>query len=253
MFSTKHIIILVICVGFIVAASILLRKFKVSLKFVLRMLLVIGIVSETLKLFTYILANEDELHGYLPKTDLPFHLCSIQLIFIVILNIAESPKVKRVLCAFMYPTCLIGGILALLLPTSSSLDMWMITIQYYLYHSAIIIYAIYLMKNDEVSFTFKDYLVTMAMLYGIFLTAMYLNSWINDYVSNINFMYVINPPMDGLPYLTKEYGWLVYIVHYMLLGFFIVTLCFIKPIIRKIRGTDGTQKEVPTSSEAPSL
>jgi len=236
MFGTLHIIMLVVCTIYIVVAVLLLKKFKTPLKYVLRGLLIIGIFSETIKTFTYILMNEDKLGGFLPKTDLPFHLCSIQLIFFLILNLSESPKVRQTLFSFMLPTCLIGGIAALLIPTSSSLNMWMITIQYFLYHASIIIYAINLIHSDEVKFTINDYFRTLAMMYCIFILAIYLNSWVNDYVNNINFMYVVNPPVSGLPFLNKDHGWLVYIVHYASLAFFMLTICYIKPIINKVKG-----------------
>ena len=48
-------------------------------------------------------------------------------------------------------------------------------------------------------------------------------------------MYVVKPPMDGLPYLNCEHGWLVYIVHYALLAVFCVTACYAKPILSALR------------------
>lgn len=49
-------------------------------------------------------------------------------------------------------------------------------------------------------------------------------------------MYVINPPVEGLPYLNKNHGWLVYIVHYAALAYVCITLCYIRPVARKIKG-----------------
>ena len=235
MYGTKHLIILGICIVYIVGALIFLAKKKPSLKNFLRYVLAIGLISETLKICSYIVANEAKYGGYLPKTDLPFHLCSIQIIFMIILVLSEKENVKRILYAFMLPTCLIGGVAALLLPTSSSLNMPVITVQYFLYHSSIIIYAIYLYMTDEIEFTFKDYLHALAMLFAAFFVAIYLNSWVNDYVNNINFMYVVKPPMDGLPFLNTTHGWLIYMIHYALLALAVVTLCFIKPVSRKVK------------------
>ena len=44
-------------------------------------------------------------------------------------------------------------------------------------------------------------------------------------------MYVVGPPVDGLPFLNKDHGWLVYILRYSLLAVTAVTICYIKPII----------------------
>ena len=52
----------------------------------------IGIISEIIKVVYYIVRNESTHGGYLPKTDLPFHLCSIQIIFLAILHYSKNEK-----------------------------------------------------------------------------------------------------------------------------------------------------------------
>lgn len=234
-FGTKHILVLCICVVLAVLSLFLLKKKKVSMITLERIILVIGFISESLKVFYYIVANEEELGGYLPKTDLPFHLCSIQILFFLILNLTKNKTLKQTLYSFMLPTCLAGGIFALLLPTSSARTANIVTVQYFMYHTAIVVFAIYLYLTDEVEFKFKDYVVSFVLLVVTLFVAIYLNSWIYDRESNINFMYVVNPPMDGLPYLNKDHGWLVYIFHYIFLGLALLTICYIKPIIKAIK------------------
>jgi flagellar biosynthesis/type III secretory pathway M-ring protein FliF/YscJ len=65
--------------------------------------------------------------------------------------------------------------------------------------------------------------------------AIYINSMLYDGVSNINFMYVVSPPQDGLPFLNENHGWLVYVVHYAALVLFCVSIAYIKPIIDAIK------------------
>lgn len=236
MFGTKHIIVLAVCAVYIAAMLALLAKKRPPLRLVIRALFAIGVISETLKVFTYIVINEETYGGYLPKTDLPFHLCSVQIIFMLITVLTENEKIKGVLRAFMLPTCLIGGIAAMLLPTSSSISNSVITVQYFLYHSSIVIYAVYLYMTDEVHFTLRDWRNALLMLLAFFFIAIYLNSWVNDYEHNINFMYVVNPPVENLPYLNKNHGWLVYMIHYAALAFFAVTMCYIKPVAKAVKG-----------------
>lgn len=243
MFGTKHLIILAVCAVYAACTLLLLVKKKPSLSTVTKLLLVIGIISETLKLCTYIVANEAELGGYLPKTDLPFHLCSIQLIFMVLLVLSKSDSLKRTLYSFMLPTCLIGGFAALMLPTSSSLNMPVITVQYFLYHTSIIVFAIYLYIAEEFKPEFRDFTAACLMLFAMFFLAIYLNSWVNDYQHPINFMYVVNPPVENLPFLNKDHGWLVYIIHYAALAYVCITLCYIRPVCRKIKSL-FSRKEV---------
>ena len=250
-FGTKHLIIVAISVILIVALSILSRKVKFDR--ICKILLYVGIVSEITKIFYYIVQNEDTHGGVLPKTDLPLHLCSIQIIFILIINVSNNEKLKRFILSFMYPSCLIGGIAAILIATNSALNgMWIISAQYFLYHIAIVVFSIRLIIGEEFKLHISDYYNCLKFLLVIMFFAFYVNSIVYDGVSNINFMYVASPPQSGLPFLTEEYGWLVYIVHYAFLVISCVTLCYIKPIIRAIR--ERTQKcEAQSEAEVPEM
>lgn len=256
MFGLKHLLLLGACVCAVTALTLLGRK--LPLKTWYRILLVTGIVSETLKVFSYIIANEGILGGYLPKTDLPFQLCSIQLIFIGILNFSKNEKIHRFLLAFMLPTCLIGGAAAMLLPTSSSLNMPVITVQYFLYHSVIVAFALHLLTSKEITWEVRDWLHALSFLALMGLAAIYLNSIVYDvvktveadgkivsveYFSRVNFMYVVDPPASGLPFLNKDHGRLVYFVHYACTAVFAVTACFSAPILRALKKKTPKEKE----------
>ncbi len=252
MFGTKHIIILAVCLLLIVGLFILTKKLKFET--LCKTLLGVGIVSEIIKIFYYIIVNEKTHGGILPKTDLPFHLCSIQILFIVAVNFMKSEKIKRAILSFMYPSCLIGGVAALLIPTSSSLTgAWIITAQYFLYHVAIIIFALNICTRRELKLTAKDYLSCLIFIGILMFFAIYINSIVNDGSGKINFMYVASPPVDGLPYLTEKYGWLVYFVHYAFLVLFALTMCYIKPIIvaikQKSKGIKQEEKPVEIKAE----
>ena len=247
MFGTKHIILLVLCAAYITAALLFLCRKRVRVMTALRCLALIGLVSETLKMFTYIVINEEEYGGYLPKTDLPFHLCSLQLFFMVIILLTKNEKIKRIVYSFMMPSCMIGGIAAMLLPTSSSLSVPMITVQYFLYHSSIVIFALYLALTKEIRFTVRDYASSLLVLWALLFISVYLNSWVNDYSHPINFMYVVNPPVDGLPFLNKDKGWLSYILRYAATAVVCITLCYTKPIVTAIR--DRLSRKAGTAAE----
>ena len=73
-FGIKHLIILAVCAVTIVGGWFFVRK--QSLSAVFKKMLLIGIVSELIKVFYYTVTNEEVYGGILPKTDLPFHLCS---------------------------------------------------------------------------------------------------------------------------------------------------------------------------------
>lgn len=245
LFGTKHIILIIASLILIVGLYILSRR--LSFKTVCRILFYVGIVSEIVKIFYYIVNNEEKYGGVLPKSDLPFQLCSIQIIFIAIINLSQSEKLKRFILSFMLPSCFFGGLAAILIATYSARNAWIITIQYFLYHIALVVFSLRLYTSKEINFNIKDYFNCLKFLLVIMFFAIYINSMLYDGTSNINFMYVVAPPQDGLPYLNKNQGWLMYMVKYAVLVIGAVTLCYIKPIIdairAKIRAKRGIKEE----------
>jgi len=243
-FGTKHLIIVAICIALIVVLFLLSKK--VSFATACKIMLYVGIVSEVVKIFSYIIMNEDTHGGILPKTDLPFHLCSIQILFVAVLNFSKNEKLKRFLIAFMFPSCLIGGAAAILIATNSSLNAWVITFQYFLYHVAIIVLALKIATSKELKLNLSDYFNALKFVGLLMFFAIYINSILYDGESNINFMYVASPPQSGLPFLTEKYGWFVYIVHYACLILFAISACYAKPIYTAIKGKFS--KNTPTVS-----
>lgn len=234
LFGTKHLMILAVCLVMLVLGVKFARK--LSLARMCRWMLHIGVVSEIIKVFYYILANEATYGGILPKSDLPFHLCSLQIIFILIVVCAENPKVKELLLSFMMPSCLCGGVAALLIATQSALNGgWIISLQYFGYHCAITVFGISLMTSSQIKLTGRNFLLCLKFLLGIFLLSIYINSMLYDGSFSPNFMYVSSPPQSGLPYLNEDKGWLVYILRYALLVLVCVSGCYAYPITKNIR------------------
>ncbi len=249
LFGTRHIVFIVISLLLIVGLYILSRRF--SIKLLSKVLLGVGLVSEIVKVFAYIIMNEDKeflpgitFDGVLPKTDLPFQLCSIQILFILVVNISKSEKVKRFIYSFMMPSCMVGGIAAILIATSSSRSNWVIACQYFLYHVAIVVFGLRLLTAKEMKWRIKDYRNALIMLTGIIFFSIYINSMLFDGVSDINFMYVVHPPQKNLPYLHDNDGWLGYILRYLLLVVFVVTATFSKAIVVSIIEKIKAKKEL---------
>ena len=233
-FGTKHLIIMALCAVVMVAAYFAARKWELSK--LIKVLFTIGVISELIKVFYYIIANEAVYGGILPKTDLPFHLCSIQILFVAIVRFTNSQKIKELLLSFMIPSCLFGGIAAILIATTSSLNgMPILSLQYFGYHSAIVIFALVLLTSGVLQLTIRHYVNCLKFLVGLMLFAIYINSILYDGNPNINFMYVASPPQAGLPWLNEDQGWLVYMLRYSSLVVGCVTLCYIKPIYKAIR------------------
>ena len=233
-FGTKHLILVAICAAAIVLGYLVSRKWDLAR--LTKYMFTIGVISELIKVFYYIIANEAVYGGILPKTDLPFHLCSIQILFVAIVRFTNSQKIKELLLSFMIPSCLFGGIAAILIATTSSLNgMPILSLQYFGYHSAIVIFALVLLTSGVLQLTIRHYVNCLKFLVGLMLFAIYINSILYDGNPNINFMYVASPPQAGLPWLNEDQGWLVYMLRYSSLVVGCVTLCYIKPIYKAIR------------------
>lgn len=234
LFGTKHLIL--ILVSFVLIAVLYILSRKIEFEKLCKYLLYVGIVSEIIKIFYYIIQNEEKYGGTLPRTDLPFHLCSIQILFITAVCLLKNENVKRFILSFMMPSCLFGGIAAILIATQSARNgMWIISVQYFGYHIAITVFALHLLLSKEFKLNIKDYFNCLKFLLVIMFFAFYINSMLYDGTDGINFMYVVSPPQPGLPFLNENHGWFVYIMHYASLILLCVTLAYIKPIISAIK------------------
>ena len=236
LFGAKHFLFVGISLVLIVLLFLFLKK--KSFKTVCAVLFYCGLVSELIKIFYFSHINADEMGGILPKTDLPFHLCSIQLIFITILYLFKNEKLNRFLLSFMRPSCLFGGIAAILIATDSSRNGgWIITTQYFGYHILLVVFALYLYANKEMKFTVKDYFNCLKFLVVLMFFAFYINSMLYEVGGgvDVNFMYVISPPQPGLPYLNENQGWFVYVLKYALLILVCITLSYIVPIVNALK------------------
>lgn len=254
MFGSIHIAALCFSTVFIIVGTILSRK--IPFEKCVRIMLGIGIAAEVIKLFAYTLMNESVLGGYLPKTDLPLHLCSFQVVFTAILRLSADENKKRIIRSYMLPTCLIGGLAAILIPTSSSVGhLNIITFEYFGYHAALIVFALRMLAGKDIRFTVRDYGTCLVLLFVTMLAAVYINSILYNgtadgsfvyevtdgvhkgmvQLSVVNFMYVAGPPQSGLPFLNEDHGWRVYFAHYLCLCLFCVTIVYIKPILIALR------------------
>ena len=194
----------------------------------------ISIISEITKVFY--LVDEFENGFYLSPGYLPFNLCSIQIIFIFIITFSNNDKIKNPLMAFMYPTLLGGGLMALLIPTSSINQGWFspISFQFWIFHGMLIFLALYMYITRPEKFKVKSFLVALVMLAGTLIFAIYINSILGGSDTYVNFFFVARPPLDDLPILNLNHGWFAYIGHLTWLAIVLVSLCYMPTFIKAI-------------------
>lgn len=224
MFSTQHFIWLALCAVLIVIGSIVTIKKRLSLETGLTAICVACVLSEAVKIFCVLISEErkNDYGVFIKETDLPFHLCSLQIFFAFIARLTKKQKLRDFLLVFMIPTCALGGAAALFIPTITCSFTNVRTYQYFLYHAAIIWFAAFAVGRSGVKLHFKAYLKMLATLLAI----VFITFYVNGFFQNTNFLYLSEPPMDGLPILNMDNGWFVYFISYMALALALITLFF---------------------------
>ena len=247
----NHFIFLGICLVLVVTSLILMKKFKVKLNTALTIMVVIAILSELIKITEYIVPYSNdagEIIGvYFKKTGLPFHLCSIQVIFVIIAKIMKEGPTKQKLLAFIYPTGFLGALLALLMVTVKVEFDSILTWQFFIYHAALLTFGLYIPLSKEVTINTKSFLNTSLYLVVLFIISIYVNGLISVPSQDViidgevvgvtegiytYFFYSTVPPLKDLPILNLENGWTMYIVSILVVGIVAVTLAHLPFFIK---------------------
>lgn len=225
MFSTNHFIWLFVSLVLIVVGAVLCRKYNLSLTRLLTILCILCVMSEVVKVF-YVLIREERVNDYgvfIKETDLPFHLCSMQIISALISRFTKNVKLRDFFVTFMIPTAFLGGLAALLIPTISCSFTNVRTYQYFLYHAGLIWFSVAAIYKAPQKLDFKAFFKVLCGLFCAVMFAIYFNGL----TQCTNFLYVSEPPMEGLPILNMDNGWFVYFVSYMGVALLLITLFFL--------------------------
>jgi uncharacterized membrane protein YwaF len=156
--------------------------------------------------------QEDLAGAILNPRVLPFHLCSLQIFFVFYTTFSQNERVVKALRMFMVPTMIFGAICACFIPTEGVVFK-LRTVEYFLFHGALIMYAVMMLLRGVTKMTWRDYGRNFLLMLGLAFFGMWINSFLAAY--NTNFLYLVRPPMEGLPLLNLDNGWYVYIVTYL--------------------------------------
>ena len=256
MFKVPHFIWLAVCVVLLAMGIYYLLKYKPKLDNVLTICFIVAIISEVVKIFSSIKMiphQNGNYYPYLSKGHLPFHLCSIQIIFISYVKFAKSSKVRDIFLAFMYPTCLLGAFIALLVPTifiNGTAEAYEpLAFQYFLFHVMLILLGLYIPLCKEVKITHKNYFTTIAILATLGFLSIYLNAALAtvDFESNIyldvtNFFFTYSVPIK-LP-LTEVWHWYLYLTVIISLVLILIGACYTPYFVKYFKNKKESLKEL---------
>lgn len=246
MFSVNHIIWIIISIVIIITAIVCLVKYRPDLRNVLTIACTGAVISEIIKVFSMVQmvpsSDGTMMIPYMELQHLPFHLCSIQIIFIFYTRFAEDGRIKEALLAFMYPTCMIGSLLALAMPSifAGNIDVSQafthpLAYQYFLYHSMLFILGTYIAVSGQAGIKARHYFSTVLMLLMMGFMSIYINSlmasptYINGELVSVdytpNFFFTFEFPV-GIVF-TEIWHWYLYIAVIAVLAAIVLGLFYL--------------------------
>ena len=218
MFSVNHFIWLAIVLVTIIGLLVLQKTKKIKNDTIITYMFIMSIISELIKIFSNLIQTSEG-GTVLDPADLPFHLCSIQIFFIFALKfLIKTEEGKQKLLGFMAPTMLVGGALALFIPTVGVKFTKLQVYQYFIFHANIITFAIYVLKERLVNYTWKSFFRNISYLGMLALIATWINSLLSVTNPKVNFFYLCRPPMENLPILNLNNGWFAYFITLVLIA-----------------------------------
>lgn len=221
LFKTNHLLYLflslLIVIGYIAAN----RKWKLSLDQNVTILVCVVVVNEILKLF--INMDITEQGGYYKVQNLPFHLCSLQVfLFIALKYFIRKESTRDTVLCFMFPSLCIGAVMGILIPSDGTSLTSLQVHRFFIYHAMLIGFGVYLIMFRQVQITFKVLLRNLKIVFALAFLAIWLNSMLQ--YAGANFLYLARPPIEGLPFLTLDHGYWVYLAHLTVLALALVIL-----------------------------
>lgn len=235
----------------IVLSTRYLLKAKPDLSRVLTSACVVSVLSELIKTLSMAkmvpATNGTTMHVYIEMSHLPLHLCSLQILLIFFVRFTQNAKLRETILAFMYPTCMIGAFLALMIPTifSTSIEVAQafthpLAYQYFLYHTMLVVLGLYIPLSKQVDIRPKHYLSTIGLLGAAGFVSIYLNSmfasptYVNNKLVSVdytpNFFFTYRTPI-GIK-LTELWHWYLYLVIIVLIAALAVGACYL-PYFKK--------------------
>lgn len=221
MLTTNHFIWLALCAVGIVAGLFAAQKKGIDSRKAAKCAVIICAFSETCKIATHMLPSPQG--GFaLDPWALPFHLCSMQIFVILCMAFSGNEKLRQKVISFFVPSGLLGGIAAILIPIDGVDFLDCLAYQGFVYHAGLVWLALYFLISKQVDMGFAAYKRNLLILLALGVAAIYINGLCFDY--GTNFMFVVRPPMEGLPILNMNHGWYVYFLSLAALGAGLMTL-----------------------------
>ena len=265
MYSTGHIIFIIISFLMITLGVFICKKNKWSTDDVIKACFFIALTCEIVKIFSVIkilpmvqpvIENGEivyketgEYHPFIQTIHLPFELCSLQILFMPLYLAIKNKKWKRRIYSLIYGTALLGGILATFVSSIAgdyattkefllSLRAW----EFYIYHSMLMVIAILIATDKTYKLRFSDAKWTCIIVFLLDIIAFYINSMLSTPVyrngeliglsNSVNFFSSYSHPL-GIEFRNKGQYLLYLLSRYAFVATFIIIIYL--PFLKKTK------------------
>ena len=223
MFTTEHFIWIALCLAFVIFMTRFCLKKQISLKLASQIMVVICLFSEISKIMSGMMESPNG-GMFLDPQSLPFHLCSLILFGIIYITFGKDGLLKQTIIDFVAVLGTLGSIAAILIPTNGTDFTSIDSYQCFVYHAGLLWFSLYLIFSGNARMDMAALGRNLTILFFLTLLMIYVNGALSSY--DTNFMYVVRPPMENLPYLNLEKGWYVYFLHLLALGLTLLCLFY---------------------------
>ncbi len=238
MFTTKHFIWIGICILFILIMNHYAKKEDFTLQNACYFFMFICLLSETTKMMSDMIPST---HGgmHLNPQSLPF----VSAVSYCLLRPHHfwkgwSTKTKndQLLCGCRY-----------LWRIRHYLDsnVWRLfnvanVYQCFMYHATLTSFSLYLIRFKHANLGMQAFKNNLVVLFALLVFNLYMNSILAVY--DTNFMFIVRPPFEGLPFLNLNHGYYIYLFRVIMLGVIGLSL-FHLPFIVKERKSCETESD----------
>ena len=231
MFSTNHILILCISAAAVSIAAALSVRAKLSSRKASIIFFIICCASEIVKDLVKIIPST--FGGFvLDPGDIPLHLCSIVIFAMFYIVVSKNSEKREHIKTAVTVIGLVAPAFAMLIPTQGVSFTEIIVYQYFIYHAALLWYALHHVLTGQVRFGVREYLRDLIYLVVTVMTLLYMNSALSIY--GVNYCFLREPPVDGLPILNLNHGWLAYFSALMTIGVLSVTAVHLPSMLKEL-------------------
>ena len=221
MFTANHVLWIAACAAFVSAMLWFCIKKDISIRRAGHWMTAICAFSEISKIMCDMMQSPEGGMVLDPRS-LPFHLCSLMLFGVLLITFGRDGAARQTIIDFMAVMGSLGSACAILIPTNGTSFTSLPAYQCFVYHGGLLWFSLYLAVRNRQRLGARALGRNVVLLLALVLATLYINSILSVY--GTNFMYLVRPPMDNLPYLNLDCGWYAYFFRLLALGAALVTL-----------------------------